>query len=246
MSQSYIVDAVRTPRGRGKRGKGALTEIHPQELLAQVLQGLAARGTFDAATVDDVIIGCVSQVRDQGANVARNAVLAAGWPDQVSAVSLNRFCASGLQAVHFAAMAVASGAMDLAIGGGYTENNENVWVSSTGKITASPIGYLRGVPDYDENGIAYDANAPGFAYQSASFTWAQLETMLARDSRTRVGRLLELRFLRGVSGRIIRITVVGSARTAFVSGPAFKAIYNAQRLSGGGLKSSLFYLERVR
>ncbi len=72
----------------------------------------------EAGDVDDVMAGCVSQVGEQGANLARNAVLAAGWPHQVSAVSLNRFCASGLQAVHFGAMGVASGAMDLAVAGG--------------------------------------------------------------------------------------------------------------------------------
>ena len=118
MNESYILDAVRTPRGRGKAGKGALSGMHPQELLAQVLRGLAGRGTFEAKDVEDVMIGCVSQVNEQGANIARNAVLAAGWPNEVPGVSLNRFCASGLQAVHFAAMAVASGALDLAVAGG--------------------------------------------------------------------------------------------------------------------------------
>jgi acetyl-CoA C-acetyltransferase len=118
MNESYILDAVRTPRGRGKAGKGALSGMHPQELLAQVLRALGGRGTFEAKDVEDVMIGCVSQVNEQGANVARNAVLAAGWPNEVPGVSLNRFCASGLQAVHFAAMAVASGALDLAVAGG--------------------------------------------------------------------------------------------------------------------------------
>src|SRR6185503_11480328 len=106
MSTSYILDAARTPRGRGKAGKGALSAIHPQELFAQVLVALEGRGTLEARAVDDVMVGCVSAVGEQGANVARNAVLAAGWPEQVSAVSLNRFCGSGLQAVHFAAMGV--------------------------------------------------------------------------------------------------------------------------------------------
>ncbi len=118
MNESYILASVRTPRGRGKAGKGALSGMHPQEILAQVLRGLAGRGTFEAKDVEDVMIGCVSQVNEQGANIARNAVLAAGWPNEVPAVSLNRFCASGLQAVHFAAMAVASGALDLAVAGG--------------------------------------------------------------------------------------------------------------------------------
>ncbi|MBZ4376451.1 acetyl-CoA C-acetyltransferase [Corallococcus sp. AS-1-6] len=118
MTASYIIDAVRTPRGRGKMGKGALTGLHPQELLAQTLNALQRRGGWDAREVGDVIAGCVSQVNEQGANIARNAVLAAGWPQDVSAVSLNRFCGSGLQAVNFGAMGVASGAMDFAVAGG--------------------------------------------------------------------------------------------------------------------------------
>src|SRR5262249_8628744 len=118
MFASYIVGAARTPRGRGKREKGALAGIHPQELFAQTLATLKERLGFEPRDVDDVIAGCVSQVGEQGANMARNAVLAAGWPDEVSAVSLNRFCASGLQAIHFGAMGVASGAMDFVIAGG--------------------------------------------------------------------------------------------------------------------------------
>jgi acetyl-CoA C-acetyltransferase len=80
MTASYVIDAVRTPRGRGKSGKGALSGIHPQELFAQVLNTLRERNGFDARRVDDVIAGCVSEVGEQGANLARNAVLAAGWP----------------------------------------------------------------------------------------------------------------------------------------------------------------------
>lgn len=118
MPSSYVIDAVRTPRGRGKAGKGALSGIHPQELFAQVLTALQARGRFDARSVDDVMVGIVSQVGEQGANLARNAVLSAGWPQEVSAVSLNRFCGSGLQAIHFGAMGVGSGTMDLAVAGG--------------------------------------------------------------------------------------------------------------------------------
>ncbi len=118
MAEALIVDAVRTPRGKGKRGKGALTEIHPQELLAQALNGLAAKSGVAPDDVDDVVAGCVSQVGVQGANIARNSVLAAGWPDHVSATSINRFCGSGLQAVNFAAMGVAAGVQQVAVGGG--------------------------------------------------------------------------------------------------------------------------------
>jgi acetyl-CoA C-acetyltransferase len=114
----YIIDAVRTPRGRGKADKGSMSGIHPQELFGQVLNALQERSGLDPADVDDVMVGAVSQVGEQGANVGRNAVLAAGWPDSVSAVSLNRFCSSGLQAINFAAMAVGSGAMELVVAGG--------------------------------------------------------------------------------------------------------------------------------
>jgi acetyl-CoA C-acetyltransferase len=118
MPNAYVIDAVRTPRGRGKMGKGALSGIHPQELLAQTLNQLADRTRLAKGDVEDVVVGCVSEVNDQGANIARNSVLAAGWPIEVTGVSLNRFCGSGVQAVSFAAMGVLSGSQDLVVGGG--------------------------------------------------------------------------------------------------------------------------------
>jgi acetyl-CoA C-acetyltransferase len=118
MSNAYILDAVRTPRGRGKPGKGSLTNIHPQELLAQTLNQLAQRAGIDKQEVDDVVVGCVSEVQEQGANIARNALFAADWPLEVTGVTLNRFCGSGLQAVNFAAMGVLSGMQHLVVGGG--------------------------------------------------------------------------------------------------------------------------------
>jgi acetyl-CoA C-acetyltransferase len=131
MTTSYVIDAVRTPRGRGKPGKGALSGIHPQELLDQLLVALARRNGFDPARVDDVIAGCVSQVGEQGANLARNALLSSGWPIEVSATTLNLFCGSGLQAVNFAAMATASGAQDLVVAGG-VESMSRVPMGSDG------------------------------------------------------------------------------------------------------------------
>jgi acetyl-CoA C-acetyltransferase len=132
MFTGYILDAARTPRGRGKAGKGALSGVHPQELFAQVLKALVERGSVAAADeVDDVIVGCVSQVGEQGANLARNAVLAAGWPIEVSATTVNRFCGSGLQSVHFAAAGVASGAQDLVVAGG-VESMSRVPMGSDG------------------------------------------------------------------------------------------------------------------
>jgi len=118
MGYAYILDAVRTPRGRGRAGKGSLSALHPQELLAQTLREAIARAKVSADDVDDVIAGCVSQVGEQGANLARNAVLAAGLPLSVGATTINRFCGSGLQAVNFAAMGVLSGTQGLVLGGG--------------------------------------------------------------------------------------------------------------------------------
>jgi acetyl-CoA C-acetyltransferase len=118
MADAFIIDTIRTPRGRGKAGKGALSGIHPQELLAQCLNQLAKRNSLTREDVEDVVVGCVSQVKEQGACIARNAILAAEWPETITGVTLNRFCGSGLQALNFAAMGVMSGQQDRVIGGG--------------------------------------------------------------------------------------------------------------------------------
>jgi acetyl-CoA C-acetyltransferase len=125
MAEAYVLDAVRTPRGRGKAGKGALSHVHPQELLAQTLNALADRTGIDRAEVEDVVVGCVSQAGEQGANIARNAVLAAGWPIEVTGVSLNRFCGSGLQAVNFGALGVMAGVQRLVVAGGVESMSRN-------------------------------------------------------------------------------------------------------------------------
>jgi acetyl-CoA C-acetyltransferase len=118
MNTAYIIDAVRTPRGRGRAGKGALSGVHPQELLAQTLNRLAARTGVDKNDVDDVVMGCVTQVGEQGGDIARSAILAADWPVKVTGVTLNRYCGSGLQAVNFAACGVMAGMQHLVVAGG--------------------------------------------------------------------------------------------------------------------------------
>ena len=112
---AVIVDAVRTPVG--KRG-GGLSGVHPVDLSAQVLEALAQRTGLDPALVEDVIWGCVSQTGEQAVNVARNAALAAGWPEDVVGVTIDRQCGSSQQAVHFAAAGVISGQYDVAVAGG--------------------------------------------------------------------------------------------------------------------------------
>src|SRR5688500_17646812 len=119
MGDAWILEAVRTPRGRGKKDSGSLSGVHPQELLAQTLEALRQRNGFDPRAVEDVVAGCVSAVGEQGACIARMAALAAGWdPRAASGVTLNRFCGWGQQAVNFAAMGVMAGQQDLVIGGG--------------------------------------------------------------------------------------------------------------------------------
>ncbi|MET7337817.1 thiolase family protein [Nonomuraea sp. NPDC005650] len=115
MREAVIVEAVRTPIG--KRG-GSLAEIHPVDLSALVLKELVARTGIDAGTVDDVYWGCVTQLGDQSSNVGRFATLAAGWPESVPAVTVNRACGSSQQALEFAASTVMSGRADLIVAGG--------------------------------------------------------------------------------------------------------------------------------
>ena len=117
MTEAFIFDAVRTPRGKGKKD-GALYSVKPVDLVAGLLKALEARNQLDTSQVDDIVLGCVTPVGDQGADIAKTAALVADWDEQVSGVQLNRFCASGLEAVNLAAMKVRSGFEDLVVAGG--------------------------------------------------------------------------------------------------------------------------------
>lgn len=118
MSEAFIIDSVRTPRGIGKVGKGALAHMHPQHLAAAVLKALQERNGFDTRHVDDVIWGTSAQKGKQGGDMGRMAALDAGYDVTVSGVTLDRFCGSGLTAVSLAAAQVKSGAEDLIVAGG--------------------------------------------------------------------------------------------------------------------------------
>ena len=192
MTTSYIIDAARTPRGRGRMDKGALSRIHPQELLAQVLNELQRRLAFDAREVDDVIAGCVSQVGEQGANLARNAVLTAGWPYEVSAVSLNRFCASGLQAINFGAMGVASGAMDLVIAGG-VESMSRVPMGSDGAGADGNNVHLRDRVFQIPQGISADLIAT-----LEGFTREELDAVALQSQKSAARAIEEKRFAKSL------------------------------------------------
>ena len=128
--EAYIYDAVRTPRGRGK-ADGSLHEITPLQLATQVLEAVRDRTHIDTADVDDVILGCVSPVGEQGADIARVAVMNADYAQTVPGVQINRFCASGLEAVNMAAAKIYSGEAMFAIGGG-VESMSRVPMASDG------------------------------------------------------------------------------------------------------------------
>jgi acetyl-CoA acyltransferase len=155
MPDAVIVEAVRTPVGIGKPGKGNLSGIHPVDLSATVLDALVQRSGIDPRAVDDVIWGCVSQVGEQSANVARNAALAAGLPESVTGVSIDRQCGSSQQAVHFAAAAVMSGQMDVVIAGG-VESMSRVPMFSNMAGGDGPFGprMLQRYPDLVNQGIS--------------------------------------------------------------------------------------------
>ncbi|GAA4210379.1 thiolase family protein [Actinocatenispora rupis] len=137
MRDAVIVAAVRTPVGRRK---GTLSGVHPVDLSARVLTALAERTGIDPAVVDDVVWGCVSQVGEQSWNIARNAVLAAGWPESVPGTSIDRQCGSSQQAVHFAAAAVVSGQCDVVVAGGVEVMTRVPMGSSVGHDVGTPFG----------------------------------------------------------------------------------------------------------
>jgi acetyl-CoA acyltransferase len=136
MRDAVIVGAVRSPVGRRR---GGLSGVNPVDLSGLVLRGLAERTGFDPADVDDVVWGCVSQVGEQSWNIARNAVLAAGWPESVPGTTIDRQCGSSQQAVHFAAAAVISGQCDLVVAGG-VESMSRVAMGASAVGEGTPFG----------------------------------------------------------------------------------------------------------
>ncbi len=192
MPTTYVIDAARTARGRGKAGQGSLSGIHPQELFAQLLAVLARRVHLDTTRVDDVIVGCVSQVNEQGANLARNAVLAAGWPIEVTGTTLNRFCGSGLQAIHFGAMGVGSGAMDLVVAGG-VESMTRAPMGSDGGGQDGGNAHLRERFFQVPQGISADLIAT-----LEGFSRAELDEVALRSQQRAARAAEERRFARSL------------------------------------------------
>lgn len=147
MPEAYIVEAVRTPVGRRR---GGLSAVHPADLGAHVLTELVARSGIDPAAVDDVVLGCLDTVGPQAGDIARTAWLAAGLPEEVPGVTVDRQCGSSQQAVHFAAQAVMSGTQDLVVAGG-VQNMSMIPIAFASRQAAEPLG-LTGGPFHGSEG----------------------------------------------------------------------------------------------
>lgn len=142
MTEALIFDAVRTPRGKGKKD-GSLHSVKPVNLMAGLLRSLQQRQDLDTSQVDDIVLGCVTPVGDQGADIAKTAALVAGWDDCVAGVQINRFCASGLEAVNLGAMKVRSGFEDLVVVGGVESMSRVPMGSDGGAWAMDPETNLR-------------------------------------------------------------------------------------------------------
>ncbi len=173
MTDCYIYDAVRTPRGRGRAG-GSLNQVTPLRLAAGVLAALRDRNQLDTRLVDDVIFGCVEPVAEQGADIARSAVLLADYDQSVPGVQINRFCASGLEACNMAAGQVMSGQLDLAIGGGVESMSRVPMMSSGGAWAMDPESAFKTY--FVPQGISADVIATKWGYSRADVDAYALES----------------------------------------------------------------------
>ncbi|MBW9094439.1 thiolase family protein [Microbacterium jejuense] len=177
MRSAVIVDVVRTPSGRGKPG-GALSGVHPVDLAAGVLTALLERSGLESTRIDDVLMGCVSQVADQSLNIARQAVLAAGFAESVPAVTIDRQCGSSQQAAHFAAQGVIAGAYDIVIAAG-VESMSRVPLGSSAHGGTVSQGVSRRYPD----GLVNQGVSAELIAQRWGFSREELDAFSAESHR---------------------------------------------------------------
>ena len=174
-AEAYIYDAIRTPRGKGKKD-GSLYEVRPIELLVTMFKALRARHDLDTRQVDDVVLGCVTPIGDQGADIGRFAVLHADWAVDVPGLQINRFCASGLEAVNLAAMKVRSGWEELIVAGGVESMSRIPMASDGGPGFFDPAVNLKG--GFVPQGISADLIAT-----LAGLSRPEVDAFAARSQR---------------------------------------------------------------
>lgn len=190
MADAFIYDAVRTPRGRGK-SDGSLHEVQPIQLLTSVLKAIKTRNNLDTNYVDDVIMGCVTPVGEQGADIARTAVLEAGYAESVAGVQLNRFCSSGLEAINQAAAYVMSGQVDMVVAGGVESMSRVPMGTDGGALFMNPqiVANHNIVPQ----GISADLIATKYGY-----TRNDVDTFAAESYRRAVEAQAANRFVKSL------------------------------------------------
>ncbi len=199
-TEAYIYDAIRTPRGRGK-ANGSLHEVRPLDLLKTLFDALRTRHDLDTAQVDDVLLGCVTPVKEQGGNIARTAPLYAGWDLDLPGAQVNRFCASGLEAVNMAAMKVRSGWEELIVAGG-VESMSRIPMGSDGGAMWDDyevMGQLQIVPQ----GISADLIA-----SLEGFTREEVDAFALRSQQRAVaaqqgGHFTSIIPVRAADGRVL-------------------------------------------
>ena len=185
MAEALIIDAVRTPRGIGKQGKGALSHLHPQHLARTVLEALVDRNGFDTADVDDVIWGTSSQVGEQSGDLGRMAALDAGYDVTASGATLDRFCGSGITANNYAAHAVLAGMEDLVVAGG----TEMMSLPKKGlMLMGAGNGHLREIHPQSHQGVCADAIATLEGIPRTALDELAAESQARADAAIKEGR----------------------------------------------------------
>ena len=184
MSEAWIIDAARTPRGVGKQGKGALWEVHPQKLLSSVLKPLAERNHINTDEIDDVIVSCSTQFQKQGSCIGRMAALDAGFSTKASGMTLDRFCGGGITSVNIAAANIMSGMEDLVVAGGVEMMSYTRGEAPPSSLDAGNEELRRRYPQLNV-GIAADIIAT-----EENFSRAELDAF-SLESQKRAGRAVE-------------------------------------------------------
>ncbi|PHV05383.1 acetyl-CoA acetyltransferase [Janthinobacterium sp. BJB412] len=200
MNEAFIYEAIRTPRGKGKKD-GSLHSVKPITLLAGLMRELQSRHNIDTALIDDVVLGCVTPVGDQGADIAKTAALVAGWDWQVAGVQLNRFCASGLEAVNLAAQKVRSGWEDLVVAGGVESMSRVAMGSDGGAWALDPETSLR--TDFLPQGIGADLIAMLDGYDRSAIDAYALRSQQKAAAARAAGRFRSLVPVRDQNGVVI-------------------------------------------
>ena len=185
MTDAFIYDAVRTPRGRGK-SDGSLHEITPVNLATQTLEALRDRNELDTSLVDDVVLGCVMPVGEQGADIARLAALSADYDQTVAGVQINRFCASGLEAVNMAAAKVMAGLSDFQIGGGIEHMSRVPMGSDGGAMATDPREAFKHY--FVPQGISADLIATKWGYSRDDLDAYSVESQKRAETSWKEGR----------------------------------------------------------